>query len=154
MKRSGTIKRNTRTAGAKGLRDKCDKKWSLCVRLAGRCAICGKTTHLQAHHMIKRDVMFYRHDLRNGVCLCPDCHKFSAECSAHGAPWEFEVRMGELHPVQSEWWQANRYTLHRGERMDYAAILDDLTAILEQGKTYKWMWRQVGMAPPEQGEDE
>lgn len=51
-----------------------DKLWSLAVRAAGKCRICGKTDGLQAAHGFSRRYLGTRHDLRNGWCLCAGCH--------------------------------------------------------------------------------
>ncbi|MDR2431401.1 MAG: HNH endonuclease [Candidatus Margulisbacteria bacterium] len=53
-----------------------DKKWSEAVRGRGGCALCGKTTDLQAHHIRSRRSLGTRWLLTNGVCLCRHCHLF------------------------------------------------------------------------------
>lgn len=67
-------------------RNKADAAWSRQVRKAGRCAVCGTTKNLQAHHLISRWVPQLRHDIMNGVCLCPLHHKWGKQISAHQSP--------------------------------------------------------------------
>lgn len=38
-----------------------------------RCAICYKTP-VEIHHIVKRRNAILRHDYRNGIPLCKDCH--------------------------------------------------------------------------------
>ena len=71
------------------LRNKADKLWSQRIREIGYCEKCGKTGLLNAHHIFGRGNFGTRYDLQNGVCLCPDCHKFNRQYSAHEAPMEF-----------------------------------------------------------------
>jgi 5-methylcytosine-specific restriction endonuclease McrA len=62
-----------------------DKLWSQIVRSRGKCERCGKTTGLQAAHIISRTHKNTRWDLENGLCLCGGCHIFFA----HKEPLEF-----------------------------------------------------------------
>ena len=51
------------------------RKWTKDVLSAGRCELCGATEHLEAHHIVKwADYPKGRVDLKNGQCLCHDCH--------------------------------------------------------------------------------
>lgn len=49
--------------------------WKKNVLSAGKCNKCGKTEHLEAHHVIKwAEYPMGRIDIRNGECLCHECH--------------------------------------------------------------------------------
>jgi len=54
-----------------------DKEWSGQI-IGGRdyCEVCGKTlVHLAPHHYIYRSqCLALRHEIRNGICICPECH--------------------------------------------------------------------------------
>ena len=67
-----------------------DIKWSLEVRNRdGECICCGRKDKLQAHHIVPREIKEYRHELNNGITLCPKCHRFSLKASAHRNPFIF-----------------------------------------------------------------
>ena len=77
---------------------KCDDLWGKLVRARGRCERCGKTTNLQAAHIISRRYAKTRHMLENGVCLDAGCHLFWA----HLEPDQFtdfirETRGADIH---------------------------------------------------------
>lgn len=78
------MKANT-PASRKQLKKKCDDLWGKIIRARGKCERCGKTTGLQAAHIISRNYGKTRHLLENGVCLCNGCHIFWA----HKEPDEF-----------------------------------------------------------------
>lgn len=61
-----------------------DKLWSLAVRNAwgNRCAVCG-SGKVEAHHLVPRQHEETRYDARNGIALCPHCHKFDRDLSPH-----------------------------------------------------------------------
>lgn len=67
-----------------------DALWSKAVKLLHRnkCAICGRKTTLNAHHLFSRSTMSVRWDVDNGICLCVSHHMFG-KFSAHKAPIEF-----------------------------------------------------------------
>lgn len=65
-----------------------DKAWSLKIRSTGKCAKCGKTSYLNAHHIYGRRMLSVRWDLDNGICLCSGCHTLCAD-SAHQDPMDF-----------------------------------------------------------------
>ena len=70
------------------LKRKAFKLWSEKVRLIGMCELCGvkykeitpkgKPVILNAHHLLDR-YSFPRlsWDIKNGICVCQYCHKFS-----------------------------------------------------------------------------
>lgn len=77
------------------VKNRLDKKWSLKIRGKGLCEVCGKTDfegQLHPHHVIGRQDLRTRWDLRNGVCLCAGHHTMFKE-SAHGNPLWFMAWM-------------------------------------------------------------
>ncbi len=80
-------KQNSKTYITKKL----DIEWSKEVKeLAGnKCEYCGKTEHLNSHHIFSKSNMTVRHDVDNGVCLCAGHHVFKSDFSAHKTPTEF-----------------------------------------------------------------
>lgn len=69
-----------------------DKQWSLLVkyRAGFKCEVCGKTQYqcrLNSHHIIGRRNKRLRWDLRNGVCLCTQHHKFGIQSAHEDNPW-------------------------------------------------------------------
>jgi len=79
-----------------------DKLWAIKVKemAGGKCAICGKTEYLNAHHIIPREVADSRWEPLNGIALCPLHHKFSREISAHKNPLAFFAWMTEHRETQ------------------------------------------------------
>lgn len=50
--------------------------WGKKIKARGRCEICGTTENLEAHHIVPWSCSIKgRFDLKNGQCLCVDCHK-------------------------------------------------------------------------------
>lgn len=79
IKRGGPIARTSRPAKVRKtprskLKRQADKLWSLIVRAAGKCRICGSADRLQAAHGFSRRYLGTRHSLINGWCLCSGCH--------------------------------------------------------------------------------
>jgi len=112
----------------KTLKKKCDILWSKIIRRHGVCEKCGSPRNLQAHHLISKSAVFYRHIIENGICLCPACHMFSNKFSAHGSPWQFELWLKEKKSWQYHWWEANRWKIVEGQKIDYAEVLERLEA--------------------------
>ena len=55
--------------------DKRVSEWKKEVLKRGKCALCGSTERLEAHHIIKWcDYPQWRIDVKNGACLCHECH--------------------------------------------------------------------------------
>jgi hypothetical protein len=75
------------------VRNKADKEWSREVRARdGCCVVCGAVQKLNAHHILPREIIKTRHNLDNGITLCPKHHRFSKqEISAHQNPFAFFV---------------------------------------------------------------
>lgn len=53
--------------------------WRKAVFLAWgkQCALCGSSERVEAHHIKSRRHRVLRHDIRNGIPLCPRCHRIS-----------------------------------------------------------------------------
>ncbi len=63
----------------KDLIKKLDIAWAKKIKeMAGACAICGKESFLNAHHIFSRRYMSTRWDLDNGITLCRGCHLYFA----------------------------------------------------------------------------
>ena len=88
--------------------------------------VCGASDTVHCHHLIGRQQVFYRHNLNNGVCLCPNHHTFSIELSAHASPWAFEEWMEEHLPEQYDWWVKNRNKVITGVKIDYEKVFHTL----------------------------
>jgi hypothetical protein len=51
------------------------RKWTKEVLKKGECELCGARERLEAHHIIKwADYPPGRIDVKNGMCLCHECH--------------------------------------------------------------------------------
>lgn len=75
----------------KGIDKQLDDAWSKLVKLRGgmKCEYCGKTSHLNSHHIYSRSKKSTRWSVENGICLCVGHHTFSSTFSAHKTPLEF-----------------------------------------------------------------
>lgn len=89
---------------ARRLRNKKDKEWREAVKKRDndKCVIndnCS-TGFIQAHHIIPRENKIFRHDVDNGVCLCPRHHKYSYDLSAHKNSFVFFLWLLEHRQIQ------------------------------------------------------
>ena len=99
-------KRTNKNVPAKGRLCKfADDLWSLAVRAdwAHRCAICGKRSDLNAHHLIHRWHFAVRYLLENGICLCGYCHIRCPKYSPHLNGLCFRAWLYENHPQRASW---------------------------------------------------
>ena len=93
-----TTLRKERIAKRKAL-----QAWSRLIRVDGECAVCQRTDHLQAHHLLfKERYPEYSLEPMNGLCLCPKCHRFG-KYSFHKNPMWSMVWLRDNRPVQYEW---------------------------------------------------
>ena len=118
------------------LRRKALKLWTEVVKTLGgnKCVICGvvngtmnangKPIYINAHHIEDKCCYSTRWDPRNGVCLCPNCHKFGNPDSAHRSPvwfmdWLAKNRPGTIeyllvarkaHPLTALGWSSDDLT--------------------------------------------
>ena len=79
-----------------------DKDWSKAVRSVGYCEWPISSTGceynsqvLHAHHIFPRSRKATRHDVENGIALCPGHHVFANE-SAHKSPELFRRLMKKV----------------------------------------------------------
>lgn len=72
-------------------REELDLKWANAIKTRDgwACVICGSIYSPNAHHIIPREIITYRHDLNNGITLCRKHHKFCRNISAHNNPLAF-----------------------------------------------------------------
>jgi hypothetical protein len=80
------------------------KIWAQAVkeRDNNKCVICGSTIKPNAHHIIVRENELTRHDVNNGLTLCPKHHLFCRKISAHNNPlglfvWLMKNRQEQLN---------------------------------------------------------
>ncbi len=87
---------------AKRERNRQDKEWKLLVRNRdeNKCVICGRSDILHIHHLVAREIKELRHDIDNGITLCPNHHKFSLQISPHRNPFIFFNWMNEHRKEQ------------------------------------------------------
>ena len=76
-----------------------DIKWSRKIRdRDGKCLVCGKSDkRLNAHHLVPRQIIKFRHELNNGISLCVTHHNFGTY-SAHKNPIWFYNWLKLNHP--------------------------------------------------------
>ncbi len=120
----------TKKPNIKNLKNKLDIIWARLVKLkaGSKCEICGKTANLNSHHIVSRNNLKFRWDLRNGVCLCVAHHKFANE-SAHLDPIWFIGWIKENRKEDYEYLLTNR---NKFFDKDYARVESELKGLLEQ----------------------
>jgi len=67
-----------------------DKDWREIIlnKYNAKCVICDDTKRPNAHHIIPKNFIKTRWDVKNGILLCPKHHKFGS-FSAHKHPLWF-----------------------------------------------------------------
>ena len=113
-----------RVAKAKGptrtqLKERCDRLFSLRIRLRGSCEICGKRppeVTLQCAHIFSRRYMGTRWDFRNALCLCAGCHFYYTH-----RPIDWEDKVKEM--IGEELYEEVRLHARAITKPDYDAIL-------------------------------
>jgi hypothetical protein len=96
------------------LRRKLLKLWSENVREKNNftCAFCGTQkgdinkfnpelkSRVDAHHLLQKEIKDcpLKYEIKNGISLCPSCHKFNGEHSAHKSPIVFYNWFREKYP--------------------------------------------------------
>mgnify|MGYP001623811047 CR=1 FL=1 len=73
--------------------DRLVRKWKKEVIKPGKCAICGETEHLEAHHIIPWAIYPKgRVDIKNGICLCDKCHAEQHKGEIEYAMMKYNIR--------------------------------------------------------------
>lgn len=84
-----------------------DKEWARMIKVRDehQCVICGETERINAHHIIPREIEELKHDMRNGISLCPSHHRFNRQLSAHQNPLAFFVwlKLNRKHVFEFLW---------------------------------------------------
>jgi len=104
-------KRKGGPRNAKPWRDEADRLWreAILQRDGHQCAVCGDDrSGLNAHHLISRRIASLRHELENGIALCPKCHQYDPHLSAHGGPLGFAQWLEMHRPAQWLWVRDHR----------------------------------------------
>lgn len=89
---------------AKRLLNKKDKEWREAVikEFGKKCIVCQKTDkevyRIHCHHLIPREIKVLRHVVINGITVCPKCHKYSNQISAHKNPIQFLLYYQNKYP--------------------------------------------------------
>ena len=117
----------------KHIKRQCDNLFSLIVRSAGYCQVCGNVFgQLQVHHIIGRNNHRLRWDLRNAICLCSSCHKFSTN-SAHNNPIAFIKYFKSIRPDDYDYLNDSKWSQTKVLRLnDYQDIYNNLKDIYEK----------------------
>jgi hypothetical protein len=100
-----------------------------------KCEICGqdsKTVRLNSHHIIGRKFLGFRHDVRNGVCLCASHHKFSPVQSAHENPLWFYKWLSINRKKDLDYLEKNYST---AVKLEYTDTIDRLTKLMKKFDT-------------------
>jgi len=86
-------------------KNKADRAWrDLVFTLqGGKCAICGCVEHVNAHHMVPREILSFRHRPENAILLCPSHHKYNFLLSAHRNPVRFALWLMANQPERWKW---------------------------------------------------
>ena len=99
-------------------KDKADEAWAQEIRAVGKCEYCGRQSGLNAHHIIARIRLRFRHDLSNGCCLCSSCHAFDSAISPHIDSFSAENFLNwlkEERPGQFQWYEDNKHDKRQPE---------------------------------------
>ena len=110
-------------------RNKADAAWSKEVRKDGHCFVCGGTEYLQGHYLITRWFLPLRHDVRNGITLCPCCHKWDRKISGHQSPFGLAWLLQQKRPDQWKWLMSvfDRWDEIAARKIDYKAAYERIT---------------------------
>jgi hypothetical protein len=118
------------TKKKKPLKDTCHKWWSKIIRNRGKCQRCKRTgIILHAHHIkCKNRYERLRFELKNGMALCPDCHRW-----AHADPLQFAEFVKKEEPENYEFLKdENR---HSGSALTYKGLVEKRKELKELYET-------------------
>lgn len=115
-------KPNLKSPNSRTWRDKADDAWRDQINAIGKCEICPRTTNLNAHHLISRTRLRFRHDLSNGICLCSWHHLRDPHCSPHSDSYSDEGFIEWLkinRPGQFQWFEEHKKDMRPGMEGTY-----------------------------------
>lgn len=125
-----------KTKSKTNLKKKCDTLWSEIIRSKGYCEMCGRgNMQLNAHHIVGRVNKALRWDLRNGICLCVWCHKFSPT-SAHSDPIGFIEFLKKVRPDDYDYLLVRKNDIKTYRISDYEEIYNNLKRIANEWISY------------------
>lgn len=107
------------------------KLWADEIKEVGACEIpgCNKTTDLQGHHLLDKDVWPHlSRDLTNGICLCSHHHRLNLEISPHTTLPAVLAFFGFIvHERAGVWsWYEERKLDQKYQPFDYEAAYHEL----------------------------
>jgi hypothetical protein len=76
--------------------DSIDPLRSLEDELGFKVGLCGG--NLEAHHILPRTKLDFRHDVNNGIALCGTHHRMSNHCSPHKGSFQFNLFLKLCRP--------------------------------------------------------
>lgn len=133
-------KKTNKNVPAKGrLKDMADQLWSIAVRedWAHKCAVCGTSQNVEAHHLIPRQYESTRYVLQNGIALCPSHHKFDPEISPHLNAAGWMQWLEDHHRTLADWYidriELGEHRLFTGTKnaLHYIGVIQDLRQYTE-----------------------
>lgn len=118
-----------RTSGniyGKGAKGKAMRLHSLIIRSRGACENCGRTSPLDAAHIVTRSRARTASDLGNAMCLCKKCH-------IHFTAWPLEWTKFVVGKIG---WDAYEELVARSQqtkpKVDWDAEVERLAAICKE----------------------
>jgi len=124
-------KPNLKAPNSATWKKKADNLWGEIIRQVGHCEVCGSTGQLNAHHIISRTRLRFRHDLSYGVCLCVRCHSFNADISPHQDMYgagNFQSWLSKQRSGQWRWFLRNCHDKRKPE-LTYKQSYEELKEI-------------------------
>ena len=100
-----------------------DQLWAAIIRNKKKCEMCyAQNVRFNAHHIVSRANHSLRYDLRNGLCLCVDCH-FNI---AHRDPIAVIEFLKDERPDDLKHLQKEKRKISQLREKDYEDILERL----------------------------
>ena len=132
QKKKSKLQKRIEDSNSKYWRNKGDYLWRniIVLKAGNKCVVCNATEYIQAHHMIPREMGSHRHEINNGISLCPSCHKYSYIRSAHKAPVAFYGWLSKNKPEIWAWLLIQEPT--KSNITDYKIIVEQLSIKLDE----------------------
>jgi hypothetical protein len=115
----------------KSVRASCDRLWAQLVkaRAGGRCERCETAGRLEAHHCMGRTDMRLRFEVRNGVALHHQCHRWAEQFPLEFAEWFVATRPDDVRFLAE---QRRAGLLPPRTLQDYLDLETELTSLLDE----------------------